>query len=77
MHEINKDASPLTKTRKPPSYSPDSGKAENYLEVIHRDIKEMVQVVATLDEFNSVISSAKAEGKLVVVDFTASKCIRS
>ena len=37
----------------------------------------MVQVVATLDEFNSVISSAKAEGKLVVVDFTASKFIRS
>ena len=34
----------------------------------------MVKAVATLNEFNSVIAEAKAANKLVVVDFTASKC---
>ena len=33
----------------------------------------MVQKIATLDEFNKVLEDAKTAGKLVVVDFTASK----
>lgn len=36
----------------------------------------MVQKVGTLAEFEKILSDAKAAGKLVVVDFTASKLVK-